>query len=198
MTQTAAPVKHYLDQFASVAPTLPGGGLPWLRQARESAIRQFSDIGFPTARTEAWKYTRVTPIEKRRFAPSASVPPLSPADVERFHLAATDCHRMVFVDGQFSASLSSLGEFPDGVVIETLAEAIEQSPAELESLLGPDETDSRECFSALNSAFMRDGAVIRLGRDAVVLHPIHLIFLASGQQNDIVSHPRVVVLAQRG
>lgn len=198
MSQVPASVQHYLDQFAGVAPTLPGEDVPWLRQSRESAIRRFSDVGFPTPRNEAWKYTRVTPIEKRRFAPPEAAPSVSPADVERFQLAATDCHRLVFVDGQYSEPLSSPGEFPDGVVIERLADAIKRFPEELKSLLDAAESKNAGCFGALNAAFMRDGAVIQLGKDAVVVDPIHLMFLASGKQNDIVSHPRIVILAERG
>lgn len=198
MSEAATSVQHYLDQFASDASSLPGGDLPWLRQARESAIRRFSDVGFPTPRTEAWKYTRVAPIEKRRFTPAKSAPSVSAADVERFQLAATDCHRLVFVDGQFSESLSCVGEIPAGVAIEPLAAAIERTPDQVQSLLGPDEDKTTNCFSALNTAFMRDGAVIRLSRDAVVMYPIHLIFVASGQQDEIVSHPRIVVMGERG
>ncbi|MDX1514318.1 MAG: Fe-S cluster assembly protein SufD [Gammaproteobacteria bacterium] len=198
MSQAPASVQHYVEQFENIAPTLPGGDLPWLREARESAIRRFSDLGFPSPRAEAWKYTRTTPIEKRRFAPPASVPEVSVEDVERFQLAATDCHRLVFVDGQYSASLSCPGEFPEGVVIESLAEALERAPDALESILRPDEGGQPNCFGALNAAFMRDGAVIRLGRDAVIVHPVHLIFVATGRQEEVVSHPRIVVLAERG
>ncbi|HSS63359.1 MAG TPA: Fe-S cluster assembly protein SufD [Gammaproteobacteria bacterium] len=198
MSEVSAAVRHYVDQFARVAGSLPGDDLPWLKARRESAIRRFSELGFPTPRNEAWKYTRVAPIEKRAFVPPTGISEVSPADVERFYLSETDCHHLVFLDGRYSASLSSPGELPEGVLIEDLSGALERAPELLEEILADGDADDRHAFSVLNSAFMHDGAVIRLPRDGVVTYPIHLIFVATGRQDDFVTNPRVVIQADRG
>jgi Fe-S cluster assembly protein SufD len=197
MSDASAAVRHYVDQFARMAPTLPGGALPWLKQTREQAIERFTALGFPSPRDENWKYTRVAPIEKRAFEPVREAARVSAGDVERFRLSDTDCHRLVFVDGRFVSALSDTRDLPDGVVIEDLAGTIQNAPELLQHMLGDGDTDGQG-FSALNAAFMNDGAVIRLGKDAVVVHPVHLIFLSSGSQTDVVSHPRVIVSAERG
>ncbi len=194
----ASAVRHYVDQFARVAGSLPGGDLPWLKARRESAIRRFSELGFPTPRNEAWKYTRVAPIEKRAFVPPAKRHEVSAADVERFYLSETDCHHLVFVDGHYSDPLSTPGELPEGVMIEDLSGALQRTPELLQKIIGDADSDDRHAFSVLNSAFMDDGAVVRLPKDAVVAYPIHLIFVATGRQDDFVTNPRIVIHAERG
>ena len=198
MREVSAAVRHYVDQFAKVSASLPGENLPWLKQKRKSAIERFSELGFPTPRNEAWKYTRVAPIEKRAFVPPAESPPLSAAQVERFYLSDTDCHHLVFVDGRYSAPLSSPGDLPEGVVIEDLSGAIERSPKLLEGILVDGDADNGHAFSVLNSAFMHDGAVVKLPRDAVVTYPVHLIFVSTGRQEEFVTNPRVLIHAERG
>jgi Fe-S cluster assembly protein SufD len=198
MSEAPTAVRHYLDQFARVADRLPGGELPWLKARRESAIKRFSELGFPGPRDEAWKYTRVAPIEKRAFVPPVAQSDVPAGDVERFYLSETDCHHLVFVDGRYSAALSSPGELPEGVLIEDLSGAIERDPGLLEELLADGDSENSHAFSILNSAFMHDGAVIKLPKDGVVNYPIHLIFVSTGRQGDFVTNPRVVIHAERG
>ncbi len=198
MSDVSPSVRHYVDQFERVAGSLPGSDLPWLRARRESAIERFSELGFPTRRNEAWKYTRLAPIEKRAFVPAAATSEVSSAEVERFYLSETDCHHLVFVDGHYSAPLSSPGELPAGVLIEDLSGALERTPELLAEIFADGDSENRHAFSALNSAFMHDGALVKLPKDGVVSYPIHLIFVATGKQDDFVTNPRVVIHADRG
>jgi Fe-S cluster assembly protein SufD len=198
MSDVSPAVRHYVDQFDRVAGSLPGNDLPWLRAKRESAIKRFFELGFPTRRNEAWKYTRLAPIEKRAFVPAKATSEVSSADAERFYLSETDCHHLVFVDGHYSAPLSSPGELPEGVLIEDLSGALERTPELLAEILTDGDSENHHAFSALNSAFMHDGALVRLPKDGVVTYPIHLIFVATGKQDDFVTNPRVVIHAERG
>ncbi|HET9775578.1 MAG TPA: Fe-S cluster assembly protein SufD, partial [Gemmatimonadaceae bacterium] len=52
----------------------------------------------------------------------------------------------------------------------------------------------RHAFTALNTAFVRDGALIEVLPDADVAEPIHLVFVSEG---DRVSHPRNLIIAGR-
>ena len=44
----------------------------WLNSLRRSAFEWVGVHGFPTAKDEAWKYTRVAPILEIPFAPTRS------------------------------------------------------------------------------------------------------------------------------
>src|SRR5690606_25269767 len=50
-------------------------------------------------------------------------------------------------------------------------------------------------FSALNTAFMEEGAVVRLAPGSVVEKPILLQFLSRSNARPVMSHPRILVEA---
>ena len=60
-------VRPFVEQFAALKAGLPGAGVPWLGGLREAAIERFCDLGVPTPRVEAWKYTRLRPLEKTAY-----------------------------------------------------------------------------------------------------------------------------------
>src|SRR3546814_4898461 len=102
----------------------PGQDLPWLSSLRQSAFARFTAMGLPTPRQESWKYTSLRPLEKLGFgatgAPRACIsidraPSLLPA--------ASEHHRLVFVDGHHRADLSSVGRLPEGAELTTLGRA---------------------------------------------------------------------------
>ena len=53
-----AAVSHYLAQYEQFRDTLTA---PWLAQPRAAALDFLRTNGFPSRRTEQWKYTDVTP-----------------------------------------------------------------------------------------------------------------------------------------
>jgi Fe-S cluster assembly protein SufD len=103
--------------------------------------------------------------------------------------------RLVFVDGRFSARLSSVGELPQGTIVASLAEVLARDPGRVEPWLGRFAKFDRQPFVALNTAFLRDGAFIHVPRGAVT-GPIHLLFLSSGEEGrSTLSFPRNLFVA---
>ncbi len=190
-------VAHYLDTFGQCRDSLPGGDRRWLRQIRDSAITRFADLGFPDPRDEDWKYTRLAALEKARFRPLP--PAVEQARGEtggEFTVpAATGCCRLVFVDGKLSRARSTVQDAGEGVLVTGLREAFENPPEGFENHFGRHADRGDFTFAALNTAFVEDGAFIHLRRRASARHPIHLVFVSTGREPDIVSHPRVLVVA---
>ena len=190
-------VEHYLAEFSALHTELPGHGIAWLDQSRACALDAFASTGFPTHRHEDWKYTRVTPIEKRGFKIAEhNGTNLEIPDIERFTLGGLECEQLVFVDGRYVDALSRRNVVESGVRITTLESAMKASSQLLESHLGHYADTSVQPFSALNTAFMTDGAVIHVKNRGTEQQPIHLLFLAAGE--NVVAHPRILVVAEEG
>jgi Fe-S cluster assembly protein SufD len=105
---------------------------------------------------------------------------------------------LVFVDGRFSARLSSRGELPAGVVVTSLAHALERGSdlsGRVEPWLGQLARYEDHPFVALNTAFLRDGAFVWVPRGAVA-GPVHLLFLSSADEDGraTVSFPRNLIV----
>ena len=201
MIVTSSAVRHYLSQFSVLQAELPGHGIEWLDRSRQSALDAFASCGFPTPRHEDWKYTRVAPIEKRSFkmphgGETGNGIDVNQGDLEQFHVGGLECEQLVFVNGRYVDSLSRRNVSDSGVRITTLESAMKASSQLLESHLGQLAETEGQPFSALNTAFMTDGAVIHVKSRNGEQQPIHLLFLATDE--DVVAHPRVLVVGEAG
>lgn len=172
-----------------------GHNLPWLRKLRESALERFCQVGFPTTRDEDWRFTNISAIADAPFRLSTEAVRISPRDLDLWRMEAAAC-RLVFVNGRFSAELSSLGNLPAGVRVGSLAQQLADNPKEIEHHLGAYLNTQRDAFCALNTAFAEDGAYIHISRGAVLPAPIHLLFVAVGDGAPLMTHPRNLIVAE--
>ena len=198
MTTTLTRYERYAADFAA----LNGDGQPaWLRAARAAAWDRFQEAGLPTARrgNEPYKYTNVAPIARAELglAPETAAGGVSARELERLAPAPDGCARMVFVDGRYSAELSSLPPGADGMSVERLADAARADDATLAAHLGKHADVNEDGFIALNTAFVSDGPVVRIADGAQIDAPLHLVFVAGGAPEAAVSHPRALVVMGR-
>lgn len=213
-TGTPSPggVEHYRREWDAAHGSLPGAGLAWLEEVRGDAIERFCRQGFPTPRDEDWKYTNVRTLERRAFQlatedDDASSAANLTAQIERARvaLARPPAASLVFVNGRAasddSGAASTTPTLPEGVRVESLARLLATDPAAIEphlTALGIEGATGASAFSALNHAFLADGAVILLSPGAHLEDPIELVFAANADEGHFVSYPFVFVLAPAG
>ena len=183
-------IDRIVADFRAIEAGLPGRGAAWLDHARRDALDWFADRGFPTARDEDWKYTNAAAIERRPMKAVTARGSVSADQVRGLVFAELPCHLLVFLDGRFDPTFSSIGALPTGVSIRSLADVIAQDGQRVESLLAGEPGNA---FAALNLAFMTDGVVIELSRNAVVERPIHLLYIASQSETSV--HYRNLIVA---
>jgi Fe-S cluster assembly protein SufD len=189
--------EHTLADFARTLVTLPGARVPWLVRTRNAALERFAQNGFPGARDEEWKYTRVAAIEKQAFLAVSrhDAQEIAAATlVDEHTLASGTGHLLVFINGHYSPALSAPGVLPSGAKLASLAGVLNTSPEVLEPYVVND--DRQTVFGALNTAFMADGAYLYLSRGTVVEQPIHLLFIAT--QEGAAITPRNLIVAEEG
>jgi Fe-S cluster assembly protein SufD len=80
--------------------------------------------------------------------------------------------------------------------VVTLREALRDRPEAVEAHLGKVAGFEKSAFTALNTAFLEDGVFILLPKGAVVEEPVHLVFLSAAGSEPMVSHTRVLVVAE--
>ena len=178
-------VAHYQSCFNNLV------GTDELVSLRQKAIEHFADAGFPTTKDEEWAFTNIGPLTRINFELAASSSAPAVLDDYRYGL-----NGLVFVDGHFASAHSHLNGLSAGVRVERLGDAIALNGDLVSESLGRAAATEDEAFTALNTAFLQDGAVVYLPRGAVVEQPIHLLFVSTGQRANVVSHPRVLVVAE--
>ncbi len=156
---------------------------------RLEGSRAFAATGVPTTKNEDWRFTNLKGLAS---TPHELAGPAT-ADISPWRIA--DSHRLVFVNGRYSADLSDVSELPDGVTICPLSVALAGGVDRATFALGKSIDLTIHPFAALNTANFVDGAFIHLGRGALVEKPIHLIFVAVGGEAPTWSAPRTLVSA---
>ncbi|HYE72777.1 MAG TPA: SufD family Fe-S cluster assembly protein, partial [Blastocatellia bacterium] len=179
----------YQDLVANAADNAPA----WLSTLREKAIARFRELAFPTTRNEEWKYTNVTPIVRANFKPAVK-DDLNPIDAERFFLPETIQSRLIFVNGHYTPELSSVAALPAGVTACNFSRC---APEILHEHLATIADYQSETFTALNTAFITDGALIHIPKGKLVEAPIQLVFISTSSE-PFVSHPRILIVAESG
>jgi Fe-S cluster assembly protein SufD len=102
---------------------------------------------------------------------------------------------LALVNGRFAPGLSSLSGLPAGVRIQGLAQALTVDRSVLEPHLGRYEDFHQEAFSALNTAFLSDGAFVSVPRRTVLDQPIRILYITVPGSTPTATHPRTLIVA---
>ena len=199
MKETCENTKGFhLSSFDLFEKSHNGNEEDWVHAVRREAFSSFVELGFPTTRNEEWKYTSVAPIAKTPFTPFDR--PRN--DVTAASLAPYQCTgrsgiRLVFVNGRYSPELSSINSLPETVRVGSLADAIRGEREVVEPALARYASFKEQAFTALNTAFMKDGAFVYVPRGVVVKSPIHVLFVTSQSTGETpLLSPRTLVVVE--
>jgi Fe-S cluster assembly protein SufD len=186
-------LEPYVGQFDQL--TSDGSTPSWVQSMRRAAFERFTTLGFPTTKIEDWHYTSVSPIADQEFVLlSARSGDVRREDVAPFQFGGVGLgwHTMVFVNGRFAPELSDCAKLPTGVKLWDLASAWTKAP-DVVDLVGKVTGYDGHAFTALNTAFMIDGAVVQIAKDTELARPIHLIYITDATAAKGMMHPRNLV-----
>jgi Fe-S cluster assembly protein SufD len=187
-------IANFKQYEASAAASAPA----WVREIRNSAIDRFAEQGFPTTKNEDWRFTRVRPLLQHdfRLLDEFSQNGFSAERLGDLSFRDTGCHRLVFLNGHFAENLSSVGQLSDGLNITSLRNALETHGDLVRPHLARHAQAEKNPFVALNTAYLLDGAFVHIARGALIERPIHLLFISTAKQNELMSHPRNLIVAE--
>jgi Fe-S cluster assembly protein SufD len=180
-TVTTDPRSLYVADFERTAKGLPG-----FPELRRKAIERFASTGFPTGREEAWRFTDLGPLLEIPFKPATGT--ANPNQFSGLANGPLKAMQITFVDGKFAPAFSSL-DLPRGISVASIGDPLKSASP------GPVPEDP---FAALNLAFCRDGAAVRIADGVQVERPIHLLFLSSLHGEPYVMHPRTTISLGEG
>ncbi len=195
MIDTKDAKETYISHFRRITEGAADAQVGWLPPIREAAMARFTEMGFPTIRDEEWRYTNVAPIADRAFEPAgAANGQVGRSDVRALHFADTARNLIVFVNGCYSAELSSATLQQNGVKMGSLAAVLDSDAQFVASHLTQHAAYQDNAFTALNTALMEDGAFVYVPKGRVVEDPIHLLFVATTGGRTHVAHPRNLIV----
>jgi Fe-S cluster assembly protein SufD len=190
-----AVASSYIAEAERVATGRRHADPDWLARARREALDRFDRLGFPTTRDEDWRFTSVAPIAEARLAlPRSGMTPATRGDVAARQWPGPRAATLVFVNGRFVQGLSEAAGVPPGVCAGSLADAIGHSADVVEAHLTRLSDNPPQAFTALNTAFVDDGAFVYVPDGMILEAPVHFLFLSAGGSDPVMVHPRVLVV----
>jgi Fe-S cluster assembly protein SufD len=151
----------------------------WLTARRREAITRFGKLGFPGERNEDWKFTSVRGVTDVEHV----LPPTdSEAGVARYRdtlLHAGSGATFACVNANPPFILKDSNPLPAGVIVTSIAEALEKHTDLLEPYLGKVVDWKNNSFWALNNAFFEQGVFVYVPPGVAVEEPITISYLVS-------------------
>jgi Fe-S cluster assembly protein SufD len=187
---------HYAAEYRKVRETATRDEPAWLTRAREDALARFLALGFPGPREEEWRFTNVAPIAAETFALGVSRRGAT-AWGDETALRIPGAAELVFVNGVYAPELSRIGQLPRDTRVERLEVS---SLSSVEGHLTRLATWDAAPFTALNTAFLIDGALVHLPPNTRLEEPLHVLFLTRPDAGGtpVVSHPRLLAVIGGG
>jgi Fe-S cluster assembly protein SufD len=156
----------------------------WLLGYRKRSLARFAELGFPSRRSEAWRYLDLRALEQKPMLPSRAAATIDGA-ARLARLAETSfagaAHRLVLVEGRFAPGLSLVEGLPAGVWLGSMAEALARRPDLVRSQFESPSVDPGRPFAALNAAFFADGFVLDVAPGISLGRPIEIVHLSSDE-----------------
>lgn len=180
-------LSRYAAEYQNIVAHLPGQSLSWLQAFRQDAFDEFSRRGFPSIREEEWRYTNVSAIEKKLFAPVAAADEEFDAELLKTY-QFEDVWTLVLVNGRFAPAHSKLDGLSEGVEVMSMAEALEQKADLVQQYLGKAVGHSEHSFVAFNGAWFADGLFVHVPAKTVLAKPLQVLHVVT--QPDLLATTR--------
>ncbi|MDX2241361.1 MAG: Fe-S cluster assembly protein SufD [Leptolyngbyaceae cyanobacterium bins.302] len=202
----------YLARLLNLCPTINHPSfLPetkaWLQELRDSAASRVRELTIPSSKDEEWRFTDLAPLLQLDFQLADWEPtiqladsPIQPIHLQPFILPEAIC--LVFINGVFSPDLSTRIPLPSNVCfsggfagLET--ETDDSQLLKLKRYLAKQQ-GAEEVFTALNTANLRNIAIVNVPTDELVETPIQVLFVSTVRDKAQIGHPRCLVIAEPG
>jgi Fe-S cluster assembly protein SufD len=192
-------LNHYTEQFQAFQKNGASKSPSWVNEVRNTALTLFTEKGFPTTKLEDWKYTNVSPIARAPFRYSSAAAAVPAELVQSLLVGDTEQHLIVFVNGHFSAEHSRLQSLPAGLTVKNLIAAYATHADVIKTHLSKYAPYDKNPFTALNTAFINDGAFIHVEKGISIERPVHVMFISTAVGAEpVASHIRNLIIAEEG
>lgn len=163
---------------------------------RSKALQNFEEVGFPTKKQEAWKYTSLNSVLKEDYSifPSGEKA-IELADVKKYFIHDIDTYKIVFIDGKYSSFLSETTH--DGMDVCLMSSAL--TKAKYKPIIKKyfNKAAKEDNMTSLNTAFAKEGAYIRIPKNKEVQKPIQIINFTTGSDDATMLQPRNLIVVEQ-
>lgn len=163
---------------------------------REGAFEEFSRLGIPDRKNEAYKYTNLETFLSYGYQEYFSPRPADFTEAERFHCEVEDLDvwNMVLLNGFFPKGEKGLVMLPGGIWVGSMKSAVRQFPSLVEKHYNRYVENAGDGLVPLNTALASDGLFIYAPRNTVYTKPIQIVNLLHSDKDIFVQDRNLIVV----
>jgi len=170
----------------------------YLNNTKQHSLTFIKENKLPTLKNEEWQYTDVSKLVDYdiEFNNTSDDIKFNNSSNKLPSIISPVC--IVFVNGVFNKDLSRLQDLPDGIVIESIAQAMKNESEILKSHLNDLQKTIRDSFTALNNLFIENGILIHIRKNIILNEPIQIIYINNTEEDSLSQHPRNIIFMEAG
>jgi Fe-S cluster assembly protein SufD len=191
--------EKYLKLYSENIDKISGISSPYINSFREAALGKFSELGIPTKKDEAYKYTNLNIFFDHDYV-SYFIPDNSDfqeAEEFRCDIAELDAHGIVLLNGFYPTIKDKLRQLPSGVWIGSLNEAAKKFPEIIERHYGKYAHSDTDGLVHLNSAMASDGVFVYVPEGVTLTKPVQVVNLVQAEVDSFSQHRNLIIVEKR-
>jgi len=190
--------ERYLKLYKENIDKISGISSPYLNSFRKKAIERFSELGIPTKKNEAYKYTNLNTFFDNDYESYFMPVKADFVKAEKFRcdVANLDTHGIVLLNGFYPTINEKLRQLPSGIWIGSLNEAALKFPDQIQKHYGKYAKNENDGLIDLNTAMASDGLFIYVPEGVELTKPVQVVNLVLSD-SDIFNQPRNLFVVEK-
>jgi len=188
--------ERYIGLYKENIEKINSTSSPYINSFREAAYGRFKDMGIPTKKNEAYKYTNLNIFfdhdYKSYFMPVAS--DFIKAEEFRCDVADLDAHGIVLLNGFYPTINEKLRQLPSGVWIGSLNEAALKFPELVKKHYGKYAKSDTDGLIDLNTAMASDGVFVYVPEGVALTKPVQVVNLVQSDEDMFSQHRNLIIV----
>jgi Fe-S cluster assembly protein SufD len=171
---------------------------PYINSFREEAMRKYTELGIPTKKNEAYKYTNLDVFFKHDYKNYFIPEPKDFIKAEQFRCDITDldAHGLVLLNGFYPTLNDKLRQLPSGVWIGSLNEAAKKFSELVGRHYGKYAKSDTDGLVHLNTAMASDGVFIYVPKNVALSKPIQVVNLVESDVDLFNQHRNLIIVEE--
>src|SRR5450759_2333433 len=188
--------ERYSELYRNNIDKISASSSPYINSFRETAFEKFREMGIPTKKLEAYKYTNLNIFfdhdYKSYFIPVTS--DFVKAEEFRCDVADLDTHGIVLLNGFYPTINEKLRQLPSGVWIGSLNAAAMKFPELVKKHYGKYAKSDTDGLIDLNTAMASDGVFVYVPEGVDLTKPVQVVNLVQSDEDMFNQHRSLIIV----
>jgi Fe-S cluster assembly protein SufD len=188
--------ERYLTLYKENIDKISSFSSPYINSFRRSAFEKFSELGIPTKKDEAYKYTNLNIFFDHDYKSYFMPVPEDFVKAEEFRcdVADLDAHGIVLLNGFYPTINQKLRQLPSGVWIGSLTEAAIRFPEIIKKHYAKYAKSESDGLISLNTAMALDGVFVYVPEGVALSKPVQVVNLVQGDEDMFSQHRNLFIV----